>query len=87
VTPERDGFDLDVGALIRVLDQVEGRRFIGAVIGGQCLELVFEGDRGGNLVSIYVLGRHAGAVVLGGVANPEEYAKAGGRWRPWGMRP
>ena len=77
---------LDVNALVRALDAVEGRRFLGAVYGGDCLELVFEGERGGNLVSIYVEGRRAGAVALGGVAGPAGYARSCSRWRPWGVR-
>ena len=76
----------DPVALLRALDQVEGRLFLGAVVSGQCVELVFGGDGGGNLVSIYVEGRYAGSTVLGSVATPELYARSCSRWRPWGMR-
>lgn len=77
---------LDLAALYRALDQVEGRRFLGAVAGGECVELVFEGEHGDNLVCVYVEGRQAGTTVLGGVATPEAYAAACPRWRPWGVR-
>jgi hypothetical protein len=77
---------LDTASLYRALDQVEGRRFLGAVAGGHCLELVFDGEHGGNLVSIYVDGPFAGTVVLGSVAAPEAYARSYSCWRPWGVR-
>jgi hypothetical protein len=78
---------LDVDGLVRLLDEVEGRPFLGAVYGGDCLELVFGGEGGGNLLSVYLAGRRAGTVVLGGVAEPESYARSCKRWRPWGVRP
>jgi hypothetical protein len=80
------GLRLDTTALLHALDEVEGRRFLGAVVGGMAVELVFEGEHGRNLVSIYVEGHRAGEAVLGGVAMPESYARSCRRWRPWGVR-
>jgi hypothetical protein len=78
---------LDVVTLLRALDEVEGHRFLGAVASGECVELVFDGEHGRNLVSMYVIGRQAGTTVLGGVATPETYVRSCSRWRPWGVRP
>jgi hypothetical protein len=79
--------DPNAEALLRALDQVAGRCFLGAVIGGDDgIELVFSGEQGENLLTIYVGGPRVGQVVLGGVADPAGYVKAGSRRRPWGWR-
>jgi len=72
---------LDVAALDRALRVVAGRRFLGPVDGGDCVELVFEADPRGNLVTIFHTGRRAGSVAFGGVASPEEYVeRCGESW-------
>lgn len=57
----------NIAGLLHILKQVEGRKFIRAVDGGDCVELVFSGDRG-NLVTIWPHGTgppHEGDVALG----------------------
>jgi hypothetical protein len=76
--------ELDGDGLLEVLGRVADRRFVGAVDGFGCVELVFEGSDE-NLVSIYTQGLHAGRVALGGVADPEGYARRRSRRRPWGV--
>lgn len=77
---------LDVVALLRALDQVEGRRLCGAVVSlPDAVELVFDGD-GLNLVTLFVGGHRSGEIALGGVSRPESYARSCRRWRPWGVR-
>jgi hypothetical protein len=87
-TPRVATVPLDVEALFRALDRVEGRRFLGAVDGGGCVELVFEGEHGRNLISIYVAGGdyYRGRVAFGGVADPKDYVRSYADWRPWRAR-
>jgi len=63
---------LDHDGLIRLFEQLAGRRFLGPVDGGGCVELVFESDpdRKGNLVTIFTEeGRYRGQVAFGFVAD------------------
>jgi hypothetical protein len=65
---------LDKEVLLVALNGAGGRRFLGAVDGGDAVELVFENvRRHPNLVSIYTDCRRAGAVEVGGVADAAEY--------------
>ncbi len=66
---------LDLDAMLGLFAKVSGRRFVGPVDGAGYLELVFSDDerQGRNLVSICTEGRYAGLVLLGFVADPEEY--------------
>lgn len=66
----------------RRLEELAGRRFLGAVDGGDCLELVFADAGPGrcNLVSIFTAGAHAGVVAFGGVVEPEAYADPARDW-------
>jgi hypothetical protein len=68
---------LDHDGLIRLLQQVAGRRLVGVADGLRCVELVFDDpdDCGGNLVSIFTGGYYRGHVALGFVA--QELIEAG----------
>jgi len=67
----------NIAGLLHILKQVEGRKFIRAVDGGDCVELVFSGNSG-NLVTIWPHGTglpHEGDVALG-YLHPD-FVKAG----------
>jgi hypothetical protein len=66
---------IDIAALVFALRRVRGRVFPGVVDGGDCLELVFDGEEG-NLVSLYFAGPRAGCVEFGGVAGPSNYVES-----------
>jgi hypothetical protein len=62
---------LDREGLVRLFQQVRGRRLVGVVDGCDCIELVFEDpdDVGQNLVTIETDGRYRGNVLLGFVCR------------------
>lgn len=62
---------LDRRGLVDVFNANAGRRFVGAIDCGDCLELVFEdrGEAGGNLVTIFTAGRRRGLVAQGFVSQ------------------
>lgn len=67
---------LDTRGLLNLFRQVEGRTLVGAVDGVGIVELVYSGERGGNLVCIFTDdGRNTGLVSLGSVANPADYCR------------
>src|SRR4051812_47598151 len=79
---------LDTLALVRALCRVTGRRFLGVVDGLDCLELVYEGEHGRNLITVYTEGWRAGRVSFGGLDSPEGYAEQcrmddGDEWLRW----
>ena len=55
--------------------ELEGRRFLGVVDGGDGVELVFEdaGPDACNLVTVHHAGPYVGIVAFGGVCEPEGY--------------
>jgi hypothetical protein len=72
---------LDAEGLLYLFSKVAGRRLLGVVDGFGVVELVFEDPdgEGRNLVSICCdSGRDTGRVLLGFVADPEEYVAACG---------
>ena len=72
---------LDTRGLLELFSQLDGRRLVGVVDGAGFVEIVFDDPhgRGGNLVSIATdAGRHTGLVLLGFVADPEEYVRGCG---------
>lgn len=73
---------LDHRGLVNLFGQLCGRRFLGVVDCGDCVELVFDDALpGGNLVTIFTdSGRDTGLVALGGVAKPEAYIAG---WQEW----
>jgi len=70
---------LDARKLLHLLRQVEGRRLLGVLDCGDCLELFSEAGLRPNLVTLWMEGRHRGLVSLGGVMDAKGYARAG-RW-------
>jgi hypothetical protein len=67
---------LDPAGMARLFQTLVGRRLLGAVDCGDCVELVFE-ESSRNLMTIYGdAGRYTGRVVLGAVADPEGYVTA-----------
>lgn len=76
---------LDHGGLIELFGCLEGRKLLGAVDCGDCVELVFDdlepGENFANLISIYTdAGRHTGRVALGGVEDPRGYVAEHRQW-------
>jgi hypothetical protein len=70
--------------LLAALRAYSGRRLLGVVDGGDCVELVFEDESQTNLVSLFT-GSRIGLVAFGGVSDPVGYVA--GRWRPEMTRP
>lgn len=73
---------LDHAGLVALFGRLAGRRFIGVVDCGDCVELVFSDEgRGPNLVTVFTdSGRRTGRVALGGVADAADYVRG---WREW----
>ena len=73
---------LDHAGLVEIFGRLSGRRFVGVIDCGDCVELVFEdAGPGGNLVTVFTdAGRHTGRVALGGVSEAEAYVA---EWREW----
>lgn len=72
----------DHDGLRRALQELAGRCFLGAVDGGDCIELVFADAGPGhcNLVTIHTSGLYAGVVAFGGVVEPEAYVDETRDW-------
>jgi hypothetical protein len=59
----------DRAGLLRLFWRLSGRTLVGAVDGGDCVELVFDPNETGNLVTIFTDGRRRGLVAFGGVCR------------------
>jgi hypothetical protein len=73
---------LDHEGMFRLLQKLEGRRFLGVLDCRDCLELVFEeSEKDGNLVTLYTeAGRHTGLVAFGFVSDADAYIAD---WHTW----
>ena len=73
---------LDHAGMLDLLGRLSGRRLLGVVDCGDCIEVVFDdAPQAGNLVTLYTnSGSRTGLVAFGFVSDPDAYVADWHRW-------